>query len=363
MSDHGFEGDQAQALATRLFTAGLATAELMTTYLGAKLGLYNALARSEPLTAGALAKEAGIAPRYACEWLEQQAASGVLEVDDPAMAAEVRLYLLPEGHREALTDRESRYWITPMAMFAIGSIARAVPDLLEAYRNGGGIDPAAYGGDYRFDLSSFNCGVFRDLLPRWILTLLPDLHAAWTEGGLIADVGCGLGWSSICLAKSYPRLTIEGFDIDEGAVALARANAMESGVGERVTFATRDAGTLRAEGVYQTICIFDALHDMPRPVEALAACRRALKPGGCVLLMEPNAGETFRTPAEEGERFLYAISLLHCLPLGLSEEHSAATGTVMRPSTLRAYAEKAGFSRVTVHAVDHRLYRLYRLFR
>lgn len=99
---------------------------------------------------------------------------------------------------------------------------------------------------------------------------------------------------------------------------------------------------------------------MPDPVSLLRSCRELLAKGGCVLLMEPRVRERFTAPADDTERSLYAVSLLHCLPVGLSEPDSVATGTVMRLDTVRAYAEDAGLT-LTVLPVEHRFHRLYRL--
>jgi 2-polyprenyl-3-methyl-5-hydroxy-6-metoxy-1,4-benzoquinol methylase len=160
---------------------------------------------------------------------------------------------------------------------------------------------------------------------------------------------------------AYPRVRIDGFDLDEASVAAARRNAAEAGLADRVRFEVRDAASPAAAGRYGLVCVFDALHDMARPVDVLRACRALLAEGGSVLLMEPGAAEAFAAPGGDTERFLYAISLLHCLPVGLSEQPSAATGTVMRPDTVRAYATEAGFSQVKAVMVENRFYRMYHL--
>jgi 2-polyprenyl-3-methyl-5-hydroxy-6-metoxy-1,4-benzoquinol methylase len=350
---------QAQVLAQRMFTAGVAAAELMTTYLGVRLALYEELALSGPLTPGRLAERAGIAPRYAREWLEQQAVAGILEVDDTKKSPDDRLYLLPEGHREALTDNDSLFWIAPMAILPVGGIMEVLPHLVQAYRSGAGVPFAKYGSDLRGGQSGLNRPIFLRLLGRWIRTFVPEIHARLLGGESVADIGCGTGWSSIALARAYPQSCVDGFDIDEPSIEIARRNADTAGVSDRVHFYARDASTLPGAGTYGLVCIFDALHDMPRPVEILRACRTLLDRSGVALLMEPNAAEVFNAPADETQRFLYAISVLHCLPVGMSEQPSAATGTVMRPETVRAYANQAGFADVTVQPVDHRFYRLY----
>jgi 2-polyprenyl-3-methyl-5-hydroxy-6-metoxy-1,4-benzoquinol methylase len=355
---------QAQNLAARLFNAGLAAAELMSAYLGVRLGLYEALASQGPANVQQLADRAGIAARYAREWLEQQAVSGMVEIDEPAKAPEDRLYFLPEGHAEALTDADSLNWIAPIAVLPVGGLVQVLPRLLEAYRQGGGVAYAEYSTDFRGGRSGLNRPLFLHHLPRWIKTVMPDVHAQLGAGGArVADVGCGVGWSSIALARAYPQLRIDGFDRDESSLSDACLNAAEAGVGDRLRFESRIPCATESGGLYNLIGIFDALHDMARPVEMLRLCRTLLTEDGSVLLMEPNVAESFSAPGNEIERYMYAISLLHCLPVGLSEQPSVGTGTVMRPDTVRAYASEAGFEDFQILPIEHRFYRLYRLKR
>lgn len=343
---------QAQAFAERMFNAGIACAELMTSYIGVRLALYDVLAEWGPLTATALASKARIASRYAREWLEQQAAAGILEVNDITSPPEARLYLLPEGHREALTDPNSPWSVAPLALLSAG-MREALPQLLEAYRYGSGVPFEVYGSDFRCGQSGLNRPVFRHLLPGWIRGVLPSIHTRLLDGLRIADIGCGAGWSSIALAHRYERVHVHGIDLDLSSIELARQNADAAGLSSRVQFTATDVLDLPALGNYGLVCIFDALHDMAHPVEVLAVCRGLIEKGGAVLLMEPNAAEAFNAPASDTERFFYAISVLHCLPVGMSQSPSAGTGTVMRPDTVKAYAREAGFARVTTHPVDH----------
>ncbi|MEU8963956.1 class I SAM-dependent methyltransferase [Streptomyces sp. NPDC048491] len=352
----------AQALSVRLFMAGLGAAELMTAYLGLRLGLYDALAEGGPATAPELAERAGIAPRYAREWLEQQAAAGILLAQNGEVPPEQRVFTLPAGHAEALTDPGSLFSIAPLVLLPIGGMASVLPLLIEAFRTGEGIAYERFGPELRGGQAGLNRSVFQHQLAGWIAATLPAVHAALGgEGGVVADVACGSGYSSIALAQAYPKARVHGLDLDERSVSDARENAREAGVADRVTFEVRDAGDRDLAGRYDLVCVFDALHDMARPVEVLRACRALLAPGGSVLLMEPNVGERFTAPASETERFQYAVSLLHCLPVGMAEQPSAATGTVMRPGTVRAYACEAGFARVRVLPVRHTFHRLYQL--
>jgi ubiquinone/menaquinone biosynthesis C-methylase UbiE len=364
MSTNDGQPAEARALASRLFAASLQTVELVAAYIGVRLGLYEALASAGPLTPAALADRARIAPRYAREWLEQQAAAGMLTVADPAGAPEARSFCLPAGYAEALTQPESAFYVPPLALLPVGGIAQVLPQLLCAFVSGAGIPYEQYGEDFRRSQASLNRAVVTQQLPRWIRRALPDVHVRLSApNARIADIGAGHGWSSIGLARAYPAVHVDAVDIDPGAVAEALENAAHSGVGDRVAVHLGDATAPRlATGAYALVIVCDALHDMARPVDVLRDCRRLCAEDGAVLLMEPRAAETFAAPASETERFLYAISLLHCLPVGLAQQPSAATGTVMRPPTVRAYAREAGFERVRVIPVGHQLYQLYQLY-
>ncbi|MYW90428.1 methyltransferase domain-containing protein [Amycolatopsis rubida] len=342
------------AFAGRLFAAGIAAAELLTIGLGLRLGLYAHLC-GRPLTAGELAGRAGIGPRYAREWLEQQAAAGIVTVSGEPPE---HRFLLPDAHRAALTGDP------PPALASVlpaAGIAPVLPRIAEAYRRDGGLGYHEYGEDFRGAQTELNRAVFEGELAGWIRSALPEVHRRLVRGAGIADVGCGSGWSSIALARAYPRAAVTGFDSDEAAVGEAKANAAAAGAPDTLAFARAAAdGPAEAPGGgYALVCVLDALHDMARPVEVLRWCRRAVHASGGVLLMEPKAAEEFAAPAGEVERFLYAVSVLHCLPVGLSERPSAGTGTVIRPSVVRGYAHAAGFQSVAVLSVEHPLHRLY----
>lgn len=346
-----------------MFTASLGSFELFTTYLGLELGLYAALAERGPATPAQLAEAAGIHERYTREWLEQQAVAGIVEVDDSAAPADDRAYTLPPGHAEALLDEQSLAHAGPFALFLM-CIPPAMPVLLEAYRTGGGVHHSHYDPYHRKGQAAFNRPAFTQLLTtQWLPQGAPDVHARLLADppARVADLGCGLGWSSIAIAHGYPKVRVDGFDFDAPSIVDARRNATAAGVGERVSFAVRDAADPALAGSYHLVVMFEVLHDVSRPVEVLRNTRRMLAPGGTVIVMDERVAEAFTAPGDEVERFMYAASVLHCLPTGMLEQPSAATGTVLRPDTVRLYAAEAGFSTVEVLAIDHDFFRFYRL--
>ena len=73
------------------------------------------------------------------------------------------------------------------------------------------------------------------------------------------------------------------------------------------------------------------------------------------------AAETFTAPGDDLKRVLYGWSITTCLPDGRSRQPSVATGTVMRPDTLRRYATEAGFSSVEILPIENDVFRFYQL--
>jgi hypothetical protein len=206
--------ESAQAFSVRLFGAGLASAELMTCFLGLELGLYDALRRTGAATAARVAEESGLDPRMVREWLEQQTCAGVLTVDTPEASPEARRFTLPLAHAEALLDADSPNWIAPLVVMPIGGMAAVLPQLVEAYRGRRGLPYAAYGEALRGGQAGLNRGVFEHHLPGWISRHLPDIDARLrVPGSSIADVACGSGLSTLALARMFPDAEVHGLDL------------------------------------------------------------------------------------------------------------------------------------------------------
>ncbi len=352
----------ADALVERLFGAVLGTMDLFAVYLGDRLGYYRALAGNGPATSHELAARTGTADRYAREWLEQQAVSGILTVDDPAAMPDARRYTLPAGYEEVLINPESLSAMTPMAQLMAGCV-RPLPQLLDAYRTGGGVPFADYGEDLAQGQAGATLPLFRKQLAREWLPAIPDIDARLRSEppARVADIGMGLGWSSISLAEAYPLIQVDGFDLDEASVRAARANVEAAGLADRVSMQVRDAGDPDLAGRYDFALAFECVHDMSNPVGVLGAMRRLVGAGGTVVIVDERVADQFTAPGDDVERFMYGFSILHCLPVGMVDQPSAATGTVMRQDTLRRYAEEAGFARVDVLPIEHVFYRFYRL--
>ncbi len=349
------------ALAKKVFEANLALYDVATIYLGDRLGLYAALARHGAATAAALARQTGMHERYVREWLEQQAITGILDVDNPDAGASDRRYVLPDGHAEVLLDRDSLSYLAPLARFSVG-VLTGLPKLLDAFRRGGGVPYPDYGVDAREGQADVNRTLFVNLLGSQWLPAVDDVHDRLRADppARVADIACGTGWSSISLARAYPKVRVDGFDLDDASIVLANRNAVDQHVTDRVTFSVRDAADPQLRGRYDLVTVFEALHDMAQPVQALAAIRGLLNDDGTAIIADERVRESFTWPSED-ERLFYSWSVLFCLPTGMADQPSAGTGAVMRPETLRGYAREAGFRDVEVLPIENELWRFYRL--
>jgi 2-polyprenyl-3-methyl-5-hydroxy-6-metoxy-1,4-benzoquinol methylase len=354
--------DVTSPLDQRLLDATTGALELFGIYLGDRLGLYEALRSSGPLTTAGLASATGIAPRYAREWLEQQAVAGFLEVEggDADTGADDRRFRLPEAHVGVLADPTSVEHLAPFARMLVG-VAGVLDDVAAAYRSGGGVPYVRYGADFRSGQGDINRPTFSTaLVDEWLPALGGGSVARrLAAGGRVADLGCGQGWSSIAVARAFPEAEVWGIDGDVASIEDARGRAQGAGVSVR--FEAVDAAEIGGSGPFDAVLCLEMLHDLARPVDVLAAAREALAPEGVVLVADEAVAPEFTAPGDQLERMMYGWSIVHCLPASLAEQPSAAIGTVIREDVVRALASEAGFASVEVLPIDGGFFRLYEL--
>ena len=353
--------DRTDALHARLFGDALGALELYTIYLGERLGLYRALAESGPATSSQLAARTGTSERYVREWLEQHAASDLLAVDDPGAEPLARRYWLPPEHIAVLANRDDVRYEASTGVDIVRA-GRRLPQLVEAFRVGKAPPPLPWEPEGRAEP---NRARFINLLgTEWLPAIVDvDLRLRAEPPARVLDVACGTGWSSIAMAQAYSKITVEGVDLDHDAISAARGNAERAGVADRVRFSITDAADLGGAGGYDLVTIFEGLHDMSRPVDALNAARQMIADDGTLLVVDGLVAEEFTVPASPRERTEYGWSVVSCLPGAMGDPQTAATGAVMRPSVLRHYALQAGFGEVEVLPIYTDYWRFYRLLR
>jgi ubiquinone/menaquinone biosynthesis C-methylase UbiE len=329
--------DKLQAFLGKFVTDLGATVAAGNVVIGHRLGLYKALAGS-PATADDLAARTGTSPRYVAEWLRGQAAGGYVEYD-----AAADRYAMTEEQAFALTNPDNGVYAPGAFLLALGAL-RAEPRITEAFRTGAGLDWHEQDADV-FDGCEqfFRPGYIANLIPAWI-PALDGVAGKLAAGARVADIGCGLGASTILLAREYPNSTFTGSDYHEGSIELARKHAGEAGVSDRVSFEAASAASFSGDG-YDLAATFDCLHDMGDPLAAARHVRQALKPDGTWLIVEPAATDDVAGNLNPVGRAYYSFSTLLCVPNALSQPGGYALGAQAGAAAIRQVVTDAGFTR------------------
>ena len=223
---------------------------------------------------------------------------------------------------------------------------------------------ADYGADLHEGQAEFTRPMFENLLGSEWFPAIPDVHERLQADppARVADVACGQGYSTMAIARAYPKAVVDGIDLDEASIAAAQENLAGSGLEDRVTFQHRDAadaGPARAvrPRLHARVAARHVVSGR-RPARLPRACSAE---GGTVVVGDERVADSFPALGDDIERLYYGFSILHCLPVGMVGEGAAGTGTVMRADTVRRYAEEAGFGGFEVLPIENDFYRFYRL--
>jgi ubiquinone/menaquinone biosynthesis C-methylase UbiE len=314
-----------------------ATISAGSVVVGHNLGLYRALAQA-PATPGELAERTQTNERYVTEWLHGQAAGGYV-----TRAPDGETYSLSEEQAFVLADPDGAVYAPGAFVLALGSL-RAEPRITEAVRTGAGMgwhehDQGVFTGCEQF----FRPGYIANLVPSWI-PALDGVEAKLRAGAKVADVGCGLGASSVLLAKEFPASRITGSDYHTESIELARKRAVEAGVADRTAFEVASAQTFSGQD-YDLVATFDCLHDMGDPLAAAAHIRQALAPDGTWLIVEPMAQDEVAGNLNPVGRVYYGFSTFLCVPNALSQDGGYALGAQAGEAAIRRVISDAGFTR------------------
>lgn len=311
--------------------------------LGARLGLYAAIAEAGPLTSSELAERTGCAERYVRDWLASQAAAGYLQYDADTTA----FSMTPEQAMVLAVDSSPVYlpaaWSTPAAMWADETKA------LHAFRTGEGVAWSDHNPRLAHGTAAFYRNGYRASLTSEWLPALDGVHEALSRGIDVADIGSGHGHSTVLMAQAYPASRFHGVDTHAASVLEARHNAREAGVRANTTFTVGRADEYPDKG-FGLICFFDALHDMGDPIGVVRHAEAALSPDGALLLVEPNAGDQLEDNLNVVGLSYYAASSMICTAHAIADGDTLVLGAQAGLQRLTAVLNAGGFHRVRVVA-------------
>jgi 2-polyprenyl-3-methyl-5-hydroxy-6-metoxy-1,4-benzoquinol methylase len=307
--------------------------------MGDALGLYEALHAKGPMTCAQLAKTATVHERYLREWLSQQAASNYLAYDP-----ETAVFSLPPEQAMVFAVEDSPVYM--MGGFdAMAAMLENQPKVQAAFKAGGGVAWGDQAGCLFCAVARFfRPGYYNNLVQAW----LPALHGVVEKlerGAKVADVGCGHGWSTVLMAKAFPKSEFCGYDFHPGSIAEAQAHAQRHGVSANTRFEVGLAKDFPGKD-HDLVTCFDCLHDMGDPAGAAAHIRSSLKQDGTWMVVEPMAGDRLEQNLNPVGRMYYAASTLVCVPTSLSQEVGAALGAQAGEARLRDVITSGGFKSV-----------------
>jgi 2-polyprenyl-3-methyl-5-hydroxy-6-metoxy-1,4-benzoquinol methylase len=307
-------------------------------WLGDELGLYRALSGTGPQDAESLAVKTGCNARLVREWLDSQAAGGLVAYNPVADT-----YELSCEAAQVLADDGSPVFVA-RAMNALGSMFLDLQKVAAAFRGNGALpwgehNACLFCGTEWF----FRTGYRAYLTTQWI-PALDGVETKLRAGARVADIGCGHGASVVAMATAYPQSAFCGFDFHVPSIETACRRAAEAGVSGRTRFEVATATSYA--GSFDLICFFDCLHDMGDPVGAARHAREHVAPGGTVLLVEPFAldGRPQNIAQNPMAAMMYAASASICTPNSLSQEVGLALGAQAGEARLRSVFEEAGFT-------------------
>ena len=314
-----------------------ATAAAGNIVVGHRLGLYHALAEG-PATGEELAARTETNTRYIAEWLRGQAAGGYVEYD-----ADTDTYSMTEEQVFALANPDGGVYAPGAFVLALGAL-KANDRITAAFKSGDGVgwhehDDDVFVGCEQF----FRPGYIANLVPAW-LPALDGVVDKLRAGGKGADIGCGIGASTVLLGQEYPESRFAGSDYHERSIELARKRAADAGVADRVQFEVAAAAAFSGSD-YDLVTTFDCLHDMGDPLSAARRIRAALAADGTWMVVEPAATDTVNGNLNPVGRIYYNFSTQLCVPNALSQTGGYALGAQAGEAAIRRVVTDAGFTR------------------
>jgi SAM-dependent methyltransferase len=346
--------EKAQKTAEQVF--GLLGGALVSgmIYLGDRLGLYAAMRGAGAVTSAGLARDKGLHERWVREWLQGQAAAGLIDYKGDGrfeLSAEAGL---------VLADESSPFFLAG-GFCSLPQQMAVLERLPESFRSGLGLPYDALGAEGARGVERLLAPWFRTQLVPVALPKLDGVATKLAAGAKAADIGCGSGVALIELARNHPRSHFHGYDISTYALARAEANKAQSGAAN-VTFHDALKEPLSGDASFDFITTFDCIHDMAHPEIVIAAIRKALKPDGTWLIADIHGEDTFEKNLSDNplSALMYGFSVLCCMSSAMSEPGGAGLGTLgFTEAVARKMTAAVGFTRFKSHDFNNAINAYY----
>jgi len=310
-----------------------------TVRIGMRLGLFDALAEAPATSAELAARAGGLHERYVREWALAQTANGYIDYDP----ASQRFSISPE-QQMVFVHTESPVYLAGAFELAAAAI-EAEGKVEECFRHGTGVRWGDHAGCLFCATGAFfRPGYVNNIVQNWI-PALEGVEERLKAGAKVADVGCGVGFSTLLMAEAYPASTFVGYDFHAPSIEEARRHAADHGLGERVRFEAVTAKDIAERG-FDLITMYDCLHDMGDPRGCAAHMRTLLAPGGSWMIVEPIAGDAPQDNFNPVGRMYYNASTMVCVPTSLDQEVGEGLGAQAGEAALRGVIMDGGFAHV-----------------
>ncbi len=322
-------------------------------YIGVESGLFRAMQSKGAMTREQVVTDSGLQERYVHEWLNGMASAGYLEYD-----ADAETFSLPDEHAYLLASDGSDHFAGGL-FHMTPALLGVAPKVADCFKNGGGVPFNEYGDVGVKALNLVNQGNYQHKLTSYWLKCMPDVIEALENGGGALDVGCGVGWVSIAMAKAFPDANFTAIDLDEKSVEQASQNAIQEGVTNNTIFKATALDSLPKNSGYDLVTLCDSLHDLARPVELLQDVKTRLNDNGTLFIIEPKAGDRLEDNMNDVGTMFYGFSIFHCMTQSLSQG-GPGLGTCMGPAKAESLVKEAGYSSFTVLPIKSNVNLFYR---
>ncbi len=310
-----------------------------TVRIGLRLGLFEALTHGPATTADLAARAGGLHERYVREWALAQAANGYIDFD-------------PAADRFSISPEQAMVFVNPDspvylagAFELIAAMIEAEPKVEECFRHGTGVRWGDHAGCLFCATGAFfRPGYVNNIVQAWI-PALNGVEARLRSGAKVADVGCGVGFSTLLMAEAYPESEFTGYDFHAPSIEEARRHAQAHGLSDRVRFEVAAAKDVPDSG-FDLVTMYDCLHDMGDPRGCAAHMRSILTPGGTWMIVEPIAGDSPEQNLNPVGRLYYNASTMICVPTSLDQEVGEGLGAQAGEARLAQIVREAGFGEV-----------------